>query len=300
MEAINMDLTVGSIFSFEGLVPVVDPESFLHPTATLIGSVFIGARCYVGAGAVLRGDFGCIVMKPGSNFQDNCVAHSFPGCDMVIEEDGHVGHGAVLHGCTIKRNALVGMNAVVMDGAVIGEDAIVAAAAMVPAGFVLPPRTLAAGIPATVQRALSEEEMLRKANGTRLYQELAARSLRSMVRCAPRTFPWGKVVLAAAAFQQPEQLRSVINLAGLCPAIVQNSSSQQWMNRTAAHPVADDAPRRMAYCKCVSKSIVAQPWNAIIALSVTWCCICSLKTIPPFGQFILISPSPVVMGKPTI
>ncbi len=184
-----MNLTLGGVFSFEGLVPVVDPESFLHPAATLIGDVVIGARCYVGAGAVLRGDIGRIVMHPGSNLQDNCVAHSFPGCDVIIEEDGHIGHGAVLHGCTVKRNALVGMKAVVMDGAVIGADAIVAAAAMVPAGFDVPPRMLAAGIPATVQRALTEEDIMRKAAGTRLYQELAARSLRSMVRCAPRKAP---------------------------------------------------------------------------------------------------------------
>lgn len=184
-----MDLTSGNIYSFEGHVPVVDPESFLHPTAVLIGNVVIGPRCYVGAGAVLRGDIGCIVMKPGSNLQDNCVAHSYSGREVVIEEDGHIGHGAVLHGCTVKRNALVGMNAVVMDDAVIGEDAIVAAAAMVPSGFELPPRMLAAGVPAAVQRALSEDEMLRKARGTRLYQELAARSLRSMAPCAPRTAP---------------------------------------------------------------------------------------------------------------
>jgi phenylacetic acid degradation protein len=189
MEPIDMDLTSGNVFSYEGLVPVVDPESFLHPTAVLIGNVVIGARCYVGAGAILRGDIGRIVMKPGSNFQDNCVAHSYSECEVAIEEDGHIGHGAVLHGCTIRRNALVGMNAVVMDGAVIGEDAIVAAAAMVPAGFELPPRMLAAGVPAVVQRALSEQEMLRKARGTRLYQELAARSLRSMAPCAPRATP---------------------------------------------------------------------------------------------------------------
>lgn len=182
-----MGLTCTNIFSIEGLVPVVDPKSFVHPTATLIGDVVIGAQCYVGPGAVLRGDFGRIVMKPGSNLQDNCVAHSFPECEVVIEEDGHIGHGAVLHGCTVKRNALVGMNAVVMDGAIIGEDAIVAAAAMVPASFELPPRMLAAGIPAAVQRALSEQEMLRKATGTRLYQELAVRSRRYMVPCAPRT-----------------------------------------------------------------------------------------------------------------
>jgi phenylacetic acid degradation protein len=184
-----MKLPAGSVYSFEGLVPVVDPEAFLHPMATLIGHVIIGARCYIGAGAVLRGDIGRIVMKPGSNFQDNCVAHTYPGRDVMIEEDGHIGHGAVLHGCTVKRNALVGIKAVVLDGAVIGEDAIVAAAAMVPAGFEVPSRTLAAGIPASVQRVLSDQDVMRKTSGTRLYQELAARSLRSMVLCAPRTAP---------------------------------------------------------------------------------------------------------------
>jgi phenylacetic acid degradation protein len=180
-----MDAMTGGIYSFEGSVPIVDPGAFVHPGATLIGKVTIGARCYVGPGAVLRGDFGRIILKAGSNVQDNCVAHSFPDCDMIVEEDGHVGHGAMLHGCTIGRGALVGMKAVVMDRAVIGEHAIVGAAAVVPTGFKVPPRMLAVGIPAAVQRALSEEEVARKTDGTRLYQELVGRSLRTMTRCAP-------------------------------------------------------------------------------------------------------------------
>lgn len=184
-----MNLAASCVYSFEGIIPVVDAEAFVHPTATLIGHVVIGARCYVGAGAVLRGDIGRIILKPGSNFQDNCVAHTYPEQDVMIEEDGHIGHAAVLHGCTIKRNALVGINAVVLDGAVIGEEAMVGAAAVVPAGFNVPPRTLAVGIPASIQRALSEEDVARKASGTRLYQELAARSLRSLVRCVPRQAP---------------------------------------------------------------------------------------------------------------
>ena len=121
-------------FEFEGIRPVVDPTAFVHPTAVLIGDVIIGPGCLVGPCAVLRGDIGRLIMKAGSNLQDTCVVHCFPGCDTVIEEEGHVGHGAVLHGCQIGRNALVGMNAVIMDEAIIGENSFVAAMSFVKAG----------------------------------------------------------------------------------------------------------------------------------------------------------------------
>ena len=172
-------------YRYEGLTPVVDPTAFVHPTAVLIGDVIVGAGCYVGPGASLRGDFGRIVLKPGSNVQDNCTMHSFPGQDAVIEENGHVGHGAVLHGCIIGRDALIGMNAVVMDGAVVGEGAFVGAMSFVRAGFEVPPRTLALGVPAKVVRTLEDKELAWKANGTREYQELAERSLATMKECAP-------------------------------------------------------------------------------------------------------------------
>lgn len=110
------------IYQIDGLTPVVPEESFVHPTAVLIGDVILGKGVYVGPNASLRGDFGRIVVKDGANIQDNCVMHGFPEQDTVVEEDGHIGHSAILHGCIIRRNALVGMNAVVMDGAVIGEN----------------------------------------------------------------------------------------------------------------------------------------------------------------------------------
>jgi len=172
-------------YSYEGVVPVVDPTAFVHPTAVLIGDVIVGAGCYVGAGAVLRGDFGRIILKDGSNLQDNCVAHSFPGQDAVIEEDGHVGHGAVLHGCVVGREALVGMNAVVMDGAEIGAGSFVGAMSFVRAGMIVPPKTLVAGVPAKIVRELQDKEMAWKANGTHQYQELAKRSLATMKECDP-------------------------------------------------------------------------------------------------------------------
>jgi phenylacetic acid degradation protein len=172
-------------YSYEGVVPVVDPTAFVHPTAVLIGDVVVGAGCYVGAGAVLRGDFGRIILKDGSNLQDNCVAHSFPGQDAVIEENGHVGHGAVLHGCIVGREALIGMNSVVMDGAEIGEGSFVGAMSFVRAGMIVPPKTLVAGVPAKIVRELQDKEMSWKANGTHQYQELAKRSLATMKECDP-------------------------------------------------------------------------------------------------------------------
>ena len=113
------------VYAIDGVTPYVHPDSYVHPLASLIGDVIVEAGCYIGPGASLRGDFGRLVMRRGSNLQDNCVVHSFPAAETLIEEDGHVGHGAVLHGCTVGRNALIGMGAVVMDGARIGVDSIV-------------------------------------------------------------------------------------------------------------------------------------------------------------------------------
>lgn len=169
------------VWAINGIVPVIDPSAFVHPSAVLIGDVIVGAGCYVGPAASLRGDFGRLVMRAGSNVQDGCIMHGFPGTDTVVEEDGHVGHGAILHGCVIKRGALVGMNAVINDNAVIGEAAIVAAMAFVKAGMVVPPRMLAAGVPAKIVRKLTEQEMAWKVDGTRSYQELTQRSLGTMI-----------------------------------------------------------------------------------------------------------------------
>jgi phenylacetic acid degradation protein len=172
------------VYEFEGLTPVVDPTAYVHPSAVLIGDVIIGPGCYVAAGAVMRGDFGRIVLEAGANLQDNCVVHSLPDFDCVMEADSHIGHGAVIHGCRIGRDALVGMNAVVMDRAVVGEQAVVAAMAFVKIGASVPPRVLVAGIPAKVIRELGETELRGKHAGTVLYQELAERS-RAGMRAVP-------------------------------------------------------------------------------------------------------------------
>lgn len=172
-------------YSIDGVIPVVHPSAYVHPTAVLIGDVHIGPNCYVGPGASLRGDFGRIVLRAGANLQDNCVMHGFPQQDTVVEENGHIGHGAVLHSCTVRRDALVGMNAVVMDEAEVGQRAIVAACAFVPAGMLVEAQTLVAGVPARKLRSLRAEEMQWKDKGTEAYQDLTRRCLASMQEVQP-------------------------------------------------------------------------------------------------------------------
>ena len=170
------------VYSLEGFTPVVHPDAHVHETAVLIGDVIIGAGCYIGPNASLRGDFGRIIVEAGANVQDTCVMHSFPGKDCIVERDGHIGHGAVLHGCRIGTNAMVGMNAVIMDDVVIGKSSIVGATAFVTAGFECPPRSLVIGVPAKIKRGLSDKEIDWKTRGTQEYQQLAARCLASLVR----------------------------------------------------------------------------------------------------------------------
>jgi phenylacetic acid degradation protein len=174
-------------YSLDGLSPVVHSSAFVHPSAELIGDVWIGANVYIGPLASLRGDFGRIVVREGANVQDTCVMHAFPGKDCVVEVDGHIGHGAVLHGCTVGRNALVGMNSVVMDEVEIGESTIVAAGAFVRAGMKVPARSLLMGSPAKVVRELSDDEVRWKGQGTQVYQALARRCRASLVPVQPLT-----------------------------------------------------------------------------------------------------------------
>ena len=176
------------VYEIDGLVPVVHPSAFVHESAVLIGDVLVGARAYVGPAACLRGDFGRIVIEEGANVQDTCMLHGFPGKDTVVGPEATIGHGAVLHGCVVRRGALVGMNAVVNDNAEVDEDAMVAALAFVKAESRIPPRALAAGIPARVLRELTAEELQWKKDNMHLYQRLAERS-RGMRRVEARTAP---------------------------------------------------------------------------------------------------------------
>ncbi|HAE48301.1 MAG TPA: phenylacetic acid degradation protein PaaY, partial [Tistrella mobilis] len=133
------------IYAYDDVVPVIDPTAFVHETAVLIGDVIIGPEAYVGPGASLRGDSGRITVLRGANLQDNVVAHTYPGGEVVVGEMAAAGHGAVLHGCRLGQLALVGMNAVEMDYAEIGPESIVAASSFVKARFECPQRSMVMG-----------------------------------------------------------------------------------------------------------------------------------------------------------
>ncbi len=173
------------VYSIDGVTPVVHPLAFVHPAAVLIGDVIIEEGCYIGPCASLRGDFGRIIVRQGSNVQDNCTLHSMPGFDCVVGVNGHIGHGAILHSAQLGPNVLVGMNSVVMDHSRIGEAAMIGAMSFVKTGAEVPARHLAAGAPARVLRELSVDELAKKIEATKLYQQLAQRSLASLRPAEP-------------------------------------------------------------------------------------------------------------------
>jgi carbonic anhydrase/acetyltransferase-like protein (isoleucine patch superfamily) len=162
------------IYAFKEFIPVVHQSAFVHPQAAVTGNVIIGADCYIGPGAALRGDWGGIVLEDGCNVQENCTIHMFPGVTVVLEAGAHLGHGSVVHGARIGRNALIGMNAVVMDRAVVGAGSIVGALCFVPEGMEIPDRKVAVGNPARIVKDVTDEMLAWKTAGTALYQALPA------------------------------------------------------------------------------------------------------------------------------
>lgn len=178
------------IYSFKGHIPVVHETSFVHPLAAVTGNVIIGAHCYIGPGAAIRGDWGEIILEDGVNVQENCTVHMFPGKSIVLQESAHVGHGAVIHGAQLGRNCLIGMNSVIMDDAVIGDECIVGAMSFVKAETVFQPRQLIVGNPAKAIKEVTDEMIDWKTAGTRLYQQLPADCKESLDEVEPlRTLP---------------------------------------------------------------------------------------------------------------
>lgn len=177
------DPPTGNIFEFDGFRPVIHESAFIHPNATVTGNVIIGRDVYVGPGAAIRGDWGAVVIEDGCNVQENCVVHMFPGVTVVLEQSAHIGHGAIVHGARICRNALIGMNAVVMDNAVVGAECIVGALCFVPAEMKIPPRKVVVGNPAKIVKDVSDEMIAWKTDGTALYHALPAQLHRSLRAC---------------------------------------------------------------------------------------------------------------------
>jgi len=175
------------VYAFKGFIPVVHPSSFVHPLAAVTGNVIIGKNCYIGPGAALRGDWGGIVLEDGCNVQESCTVHMFPGIKVVLKESAHIGHGAIIHGASIGRNVLVGMNAVVMDDAEIGDECIIGALAFINAGVKIPRRSLVVGNPGKVIKEVSDEMIAWKTKGTRLYQMLPADCHEGLIACSPLT-----------------------------------------------------------------------------------------------------------------
>ena len=176
-------------YSFNGIKPVVDASSFVHPQAVVTGDVRIGKDCYIGPGAALRGDWGTIILEDGCNVQENCTIHMFPGLTVLLKEGSHIGHGAIIHGATIGRNCLVGMNSVLMDHVQIGDESIVGALTFIKEGTIIPPRSLVAGNPGKIIRVVSDEQLQWKTEGTRLYQQLPAHCKNELKKCQPLRKP---------------------------------------------------------------------------------------------------------------
>lgn len=177
------------IYEFNGIKPVIHPSAFIHPQAAVTGQVIIGKDVYIGPGCALRGDWGKIVIEDGCNVQENCTVHMFPGVTVTLKEGAHIGHGAIIHGATIGRNCLVGMNAVLMDEVELGDECIVGALCFIKQGEKIPARSLVVGNPSRIVREVSDEMIQWKTEGTRLYQELPRQCHETLKPCEPLQEP---------------------------------------------------------------------------------------------------------------
>ena len=178
------------IYSYNNYIPVIHESAFVHPQAAVTGNVIIGKNVYLGPGAAIRGDWGAILIEDGCNVQENCTIHMFPGVTVVLKEGAHIGHGAVIHGATIGKNCLVGMNSVIMDRVQLGDQSIVGALSFIKADEIIPPRSVVVGNPAKIIKQVSDEMLAWKTEGTTLYQELPDAMRKGWQPCEPlRSIP---------------------------------------------------------------------------------------------------------------
>jgi phenylacetic acid degradation protein len=173
------------IYEFNGYIPVIHESSFVHPLSAVTGNVIIGKNVYIGPGAAIRADWGEIVIDDGCNVQENCVIHMFPGTTVLLKESAHIGHGAIIHGATIGKNVLVGMNSVLMDHVVVGDECIIGALTFIPEGMIIPERKIVVGNPAKIIKEVSDEMIAWKTKGTQLYQQLPKDLFSTLKECDP-------------------------------------------------------------------------------------------------------------------
>lgn len=173
------------IYSINNFIPVVHESSFIHPQAAVTGNVIIGRGCYIGPGAAIRGDWGQIIIEDGCNVQENCTIHMFPGVTVLLKEGAHIGHGAVIHGATIGKNCLVGMNAVIMDNVTLADECIVGALSFIKADEAFEARSLIVGNPAKKIKDVTDEMIKWKTEGTALYQQLPKEMFKTLQACEP-------------------------------------------------------------------------------------------------------------------
>ena len=180
------------IYEFNNYKPVIHETSFIHPLAAVTGNVIIGKDCYIGPGAALRGDWGQIIIEDGCNVQENCTVHMFPGVTVLLKQGSHIGHGAIIHGSTIGKNCLVGMNAVIMDNVELGDECIIGALTFIKQDEKIPARSLIAGNPGKIIKQVTEEMIAWKTEGTKLYRALPKEMFESWKECEPlRGMPAG-------------------------------------------------------------------------------------------------------------
>lgn len=159
--------------AFDGHKPAIAEGAWVAPGATLVGRVRIDAGASVFFGAVLRADINSITIGEGSNIQDNVVVHVDHDAPATIGRGVSIGHAAVVHGCTIGDDCLIGMNATVLSHAVIGNECLIAAGTVVLEGTVIPPRSLVAGVPGKVRRELTDDEVTAIRRNATTYRELS-------------------------------------------------------------------------------------------------------------------------------
>lgn len=172
-------------YEFNGYKPVVHESAYVHPQAAVTGNVIIGRDVYIGPGAAIRGDWGKIVIEDGCNVQENCTIHMFPGVTVTLHESSHIGHGAIIHGATIGRNSLVGMNAVIMDRVTVGTECIIGALAFLKEGMEIPDRKLVVGNPAKIVKDVTDDMAAWKTEGTGWYQRLPEQLHETLKECNP-------------------------------------------------------------------------------------------------------------------